>query len=125
MLRRRHPAKSVKWLIKHYWSAAVKNVFAVMAKTAKTGKRLYRVLRVSAIGIRRMEITGARWSLEGAEAVLKLGTLRSGQDFDQYWDFHEAREHKRNHLALYDDGVVPSTIKPHLTRKQRQLKRIK
>jgi RNA-directed DNA polymerase len=28
-------------------------VFAVFAKTAKTGKKLYQVLRVSAIGIRR------------------------------------------------------------------------
>jgi len=53
MLRRRHPTKSVKWLIKHYWSAAGKNVFAVFAKTVKTGKKLYQVLRVSAIGIRR------------------------------------------------------------------------
>jgi RNA-directed DNA polymerase len=53
MLRRRHPTKSLKWLIKHYWSAAGKNVFAVFAKTAKTSKKLYRVLRVSAIGIRR------------------------------------------------------------------------
>jgi RNA-directed DNA polymerase len=50
MLRRRHPTKSLKWLIKHYWSAAGKNVFAVFAKTSK---KLYRVLRVSAIGIRR------------------------------------------------------------------------
>ena len=53
MLRRRHSTKSVKWLIKHYWSAAGKNVFAVFAKTSKTGKKLYQVLRVSAIGIRR------------------------------------------------------------------------
>jgi RNA-directed DNA polymerase len=53
MLRRRHPTKSIKWLIKHYWSAAGKNMFAVITKTAKTGKKLYQVLRVSAIGIRR------------------------------------------------------------------------
>ena len=53
LLRHRHPKKSVKWLIKHYWSAAGKNVFAVLAKTVKTGTKLYRVLRVSSIGIRR------------------------------------------------------------------------
>ena len=53
ILRRRHPKKSVKWLIKHYWSAAGKNAFAVLAKTAKIGTKLYRVLRVSSIGIRR------------------------------------------------------------------------
>jgi RNA-directed DNA polymerase len=53
MLRRRHPTKSAKWLIKYYWSAAGKNVFAVIAKTAKAGRKLYQLLRVSSIGIRR------------------------------------------------------------------------
>jgi len=53
MLRRRHSGKSIKWLKKRYWSAAGKNVFAVFAKTAKTGKKLYQVLRISSIGIRR------------------------------------------------------------------------
>jgi len=49
----RNAPKSARWLIKHYWSVAGKNMFAVLAKTAKTGKRLYQVLRVSTIGIRR------------------------------------------------------------------------
>ncbi len=31
----------------------------------------------------RMEITGARWSLEGAEAVLRLRSLRASGDFDE------------------------------------------
>jgi RNA-directed DNA polymerase len=53
MLRRRHPTKSIKWLIKHYWSAAGRNVFAVLAKTIKAGKKLYQVLKISSIGIRR------------------------------------------------------------------------
>jgi RNA-directed DNA polymerase len=53
MLRRRHSQKYIKLLIKHYWSAAGKNVLAVFAKTAKTGKKLYQVVRVSAMGIRR------------------------------------------------------------------------
>jgi len=53
MLRRRHSKKSAKWLTKHYWSAAGPNVLAVWAKTAKAKKKLYQVLRVSAIGIRR------------------------------------------------------------------------
>ena len=39
----------------------------------------------------RMELTGARWRLIGAEAVLKLRALRASGDFDAYWDFHEAR----------------------------------
>ena len=43
----------------------------------------------------RMELTGARWRLVGAEAVLKLRALRASRDFDAYWDFHEAREYQR------------------------------
>jgi RNA-directed DNA polymerase len=53
MLHNRHPTKSVKWLVKHYWSAAGKNVCAVSVKTAKAKKKIYQVLRVSTIGIRR------------------------------------------------------------------------
>lgn len=53
MLRRRHRNKTVKWLKKRYWSAAGKNVFAVFAKTAKSGKKIYQVVRISAIGVRR------------------------------------------------------------------------
>lgn len=57
----------------------------------------------------RMEITGAKWSLLGAEAVLRLRALRSSKDFDEYWTFHEECEYKRNHQAHYADGVVPAT----------------
>lgn len=32
----------------------------------------------------RMNLTGARWSLQGAEAVLRLRALRSSEDFDEY-----------------------------------------
>jgi hypothetical protein len=49
----------------------------------------------------RMDITGARWSLEGAEAILRLRSLRSSGDFDNYWRFHLACEHRRVHLAKY------------------------
>jgi len=73
----------------------------------------------------RMEVTGARWSLTGAEAVLKLRALRSSHDFDEYWSFHEAQEYKRNHQALYVGGIVPATIKPRKTRSRSRLKVIK
>lgn len=49
----------------------------------------------------RMEITGARWCLERAEAVLKLRALRTSGDFDEYWDFHRAEEFKRHHRSRY------------------------
>jgi hypothetical protein len=45
----------------------------------------------------RMAITGARWGLEGAEAVLKLRAIRSSGDWTAYWSFHVARERARNH----------------------------
>jgi hypothetical protein len=67
----------------------------------------------------RMERTGARWSLPGAEAVLRLRALRASGDLEDYWDFHLEREHHRNHLARYADGEVPSpfpSIKPRLRR---------
>ena len=73
----------------------------------------------------RMEVTGARWSLTGAEAVLRLRALRSSHDFDEYWTYHEAQEYERNHRALYADGVVPPTLKPRPTRKRGHLKAVK
>jgi hypothetical protein len=58
----------------------------------------------------RMNVTGARWSLGGAEAVLRLRALRSSGDFDDYWEFHEIREYERNHAALYADQKVPIVV---------------
>jgi len=74
----------------------------------------------------RMDVTGARWSLTGAEAVLRLRALRSSHDFDEYWTFHEAREYERIHQTLYAGGIVPSTTAASLpTRKRPRLKVIK
>lgn len=56
----------------------------------------------------RMDITGARWGLDGAEAVLKLRALRSNSDFDEYWHFHTDQEHQRNHLARFKTGLIPT-----------------
>ncbi len=49
----------------------------------------------------RLDITGARWGLAGAEAVLKLRSLQSSEDFDEYWSYHVAQELHRNHLSHY------------------------
>jgi len=54
----------------------------------------------------RMDITGARWGLDGAEAVLKLRTLTANGDFDAYWRFHLRQEHKRIHHAKYREDYV-------------------
>lgn len=56
----------------------------------------------------RMGRTGARWSLAGAEAILRLRALRASGDFDDYWQFHLAKEHERNHQARYANGAVPN-----------------
>jgi hypothetical protein len=73
----------------------------------------------------RMEVTGAKWRLEGAEAVLRLRALRSSNDFDEYWDFHEACEYKRNHQDLYSSGVVPVTNSSYPSTKHGHLKVLK
>lgn len=60
----------------------------------------------------RMNRTGARWSLTGAEAILRLRSLVKSGDFDEYWKFHEAREFDRNHLDAYADRRLPKLAKP-------------
>lgn len=49
----------------------------------------------------RLDITGARWGLHGAEAVLKLRALCSNGDLPAYWAFHLAQEHHRVHQTRY------------------------
>jgi len=57
----------------------------------------------------RKDITGARWGLDGAEAVLRLRALRSSGDFGAYWRFHLDREHQRLHKARFQGGLIPET----------------
>ena len=73
----------------------------------------------------RMELTGARWRLYGAEAVLKLRALRASGDFDVYWTFHEACEQERNHASRYADGVVPPVTSPTPAVVRPRLRRVK
>lgn len=56
----------------------------------------------------RMDITGARWSLNGAEAVLKLRAIRANDDFDDYWKFHLNNERHRVHETRYADYTIPT-----------------
>ncbi|MFD9320072.1 hypothetical protein ACFWDQ_20750 [Streptomyces sp. NPDC060053] len=46
----------------------------------------------------RLDITGGRWSVPGAEAVVTLRALISNGDFPQYWTFHTHRERERLYL---------------------------
>ena len=55
----------------------------------------------------RMDITGARWSVEGAEAVLRRRSLAASDDFEAYWKHHKEEEFKNNHAARYlDPGML-------------------
>jgi len=65
----------------------------------------------------RMGRTGAVWSAAGAEAVLRLRALRTSGDFDDYWQFHLAKERERTHQSHYAHGDVPNPLppkRPHL-----------
>ena len=52
------------------------------------------------------------WSVAGAEAVLRLcvRALRTSGDFDDYWQFHLAKEHERTHRSRYAEGVIPNPL---------------
>jgi len=67
----------------------------------------------------RMDRTGARWSLAGAEAVLRLRALVTNGDFDAYWAFHLEREVERTHRSRYADGRVPVPLPAPKTRLRR------
>lgn len=60
----------------------------------------------------RMDLTGAVWRLPSAEAVLRLRSIRSSGDFEEYWQFHEKAEAERTHLSRYADGKLPRLIPP-------------
>jgi hypothetical protein len=45
----------------------------------------------------RMGITGARWSLEGAEAILRLRALHINGDLEDYMHFHKQQEQWRHY----------------------------
>lgn len=55
----------------------------------------------------RMDLTGARWGLPSAEAVLKLRALHNNGDFDDYWTYHLTQEKHRIHKTCYANEVIP------------------
>lgn len=55
----------------------------------------------------RMDLTGARWGLHGAEAILELRAIHTNGDFNEYWRYHLDQEHHRNHQSRYANGVIP------------------
>ena len=55
----------------------------------------------------RLARTGARWSVEGAEAVLKLRAIISNGDWHNYWRYHLDKEHQRIHASRYANNQIP------------------
>jgi hypothetical protein len=53
-----------------------------------------------------MARTGARRSLDGAEAVLRLRALVNNGDFDDYWRFQLSRKQERVHVIRYAPADV-------------------
>ena len=52
-----------------------------------------------------MDITGARWSLPGAQAMLWLRAINASGDTSAYWAWHITQEHQRNHQSRYQDSL--------------------
>lgn len=54
MVRRRHQNKSKGWLFNKYWTVSgQKHIFAVKDKTKKKVEKIYQIVRICSIGIRR------------------------------------------------------------------------
>jgi hypothetical protein len=53
----------------------------------------------------RMGITGARWGLDGAQAMLWLRAINASGDTNPYWDYHITQERQRNHQSRYQDSL--------------------
>jgi hypothetical protein len=56
----------------------------------------------------RMDITGARWGLDSAEAVLKLRALISNGQPDEYWRYHLQQERRQVHESRYPHDTIPA-----------------
>ena len=56
----------------------------------------------------RLDLTGARRSPPGAEAILLLRTVIDNGDFDAYWRSHGQREHERHHTTRYRREYSPA-----------------
>ncbi len=71
----------------------------------------------------RMELTGARWGLEGGEAVLRLRALYASDDFDEYWKFHLQQEKLLNHIMSYaEEPPSTRTESPRIRRERPHLR---
>ena len=54
----------------------------------------------------RFGITGARWSPDGAETILKLRAVVVNGDLDDYMRYYKERYRDEHHLARYDEDTI-------------------
>ena len=54
----------------------------------------------------RLEITGARWGLDTAQAILTLRATVTNGDFNDYWRYHQQQQHHRT----YPPSTTPTTL---------------
>ena len=54
----------------------------------------------------RFGITGARWSPDGAEVILKLRAVVVNGDLDDYMNYYKKRYRDEHHLTRYDEATI-------------------
>jgi hypothetical protein len=54
----------------------------------------------------RFGITGARWSPDGAETILKLRAVVVNGDLDDYMNYYKERYRDEHHLSRYDPATI-------------------
>jgi len=54
----------------------------------------------------RFGITGARWSPDGAEVILKIRAVVVNGDLDDYMRYYKDRYRSEHHLARYDEDTI-------------------
>jgi hypothetical protein len=55
----------------------------------------------------RLDITGARWGIQGAEAILKLRALKTNGHLDDYWEYHKTKHHQRVYPHANPTDTIP------------------
>jgi len=56
----------------------------------------------------RLDATGARWSLTGAEAVLLPRAVIDNGDFERYWRYFTELDHLHTHAVRYQGQLAPA-----------------
>jgi hypothetical protein len=54
----------------------------------------------------RSGITGARWSPDGAEVILKIRAVVVNGDLDDYMRYYKQRYREEHHLSRYDPATI-------------------